>query len=57
VAEVAPGIHRIGADSRVNAYLLEEAGEVTLIDAAMPGYYGDLPRELAAHPASWTQKN
>ena len=48
MAEVAPGIHRIGADSRVNAYLLEEAGEVTLIDAAMPGYYGDLPRELAA---------
>ncbi len=48
VAEVAPGIHRIGADSRVNAYLLEEAGQVTLIDAAMPGYYGDLSHELAA---------
>jgi glyoxylase-like metal-dependent hydrolase (beta-lactamase superfamily II) len=48
VAQVAPGIHRIGSDSRVNAYLLEEGGEVTLIDAAMPGYYGDLPRELAA---------
>jgi glyoxylase-like metal-dependent hydrolase (beta-lactamase superfamily II) len=48
VSKVAPGIHRIGDDSRVNAYLLEETGEVTLIDAAMPGYYGDLPRELAA---------
>ncbi len=48
MAQVAPGIHRIGDDSRINAYLLEEGGEVTLIDAAMPGYYGDLPRELAA---------
>ena len=48
MAQVARGIHRIGDDSRVNAYLLEEGGEVTLIDAAMPGYYGDLPRELAA---------
>src|SRR5687767_1140493 len=48
VAELAPGIHRIGADSRVNAYLLQEGSEVTLIDAAMPGYYGDLQRELAA---------
>lgn len=48
MAQLAPGIHRIGADSRVNAYLLEEAAEVTLIDAAMPGYYGDLSRELAA---------
>ena len=46
--QLAPGIHRIGADSTVNAYLLEEGREVTLIDAAMPGYYADLPRELAA---------
>ncbi|HUP83557.1 MAG TPA: MBL fold metallo-hydrolase [Candidatus Limnocylindria bacterium] len=48
MTKIAPGIHRIGADSRVNAYLLEEGGAVTLIDAAMPSYYGDLPRELAA---------
>ena len=41
-------VHRIGSDSTVNAYLLEEGGEVTIIDAAMPGYYGDIPRELAA---------
>jgi len=32
----------------VNAYLLEEAGEVTIIDAGLPGFYRDLPRELAA---------
>jgi glyoxylase-like metal-dependent hydrolase (beta-lactamase superfamily II) len=48
VSKIAPGIHRIGTDSRVNSYLLEEGGQVTLIDAAMPGYYGDLPGELAA---------
>jgi glyoxylase-like metal-dependent hydrolase (beta-lactamase superfamily II) len=45
---LAPGIHRIGADSRVNAYLLEEAGEVTIVDAGLPGFYGDVRDELAA---------
>lgn len=46
--QLAPRIHRIGADSVVNAYLLEEGGEVTIIDAGVPGYYSDIPRELAA---------
>ena len=46
--KIADGIHRIGDDPRVNAYLVEEAGEVTIIDAAMPGFYDDIPRELAA---------
>jgi glyoxylase-like metal-dependent hydrolase (beta-lactamase superfamily II) len=45
--KIAPGIHRIGGRSLVNAYLLEEAGEVTIIDAGVPGYYRDLPGELA----------
>jgi glyoxylase-like metal-dependent hydrolase (beta-lactamase superfamily II) len=45
--QIAPGIHRLG-DGTVNAYLLEEAGSVTVIDAAMPGYWNDLPSELAA---------
>lgn len=45
--KVADGIHRIGDDPRVNAYLVEESGEVTIIDAAMPGFYGDIPKELA----------
>ena len=45
--KLADGIHRIGDDPTVNAYLVEEAGEVTIIDAAMPGYYDDIPRELA----------
>ena len=45
---IAPNIHRIGSQSIVNAYLVEEAGEVTIIDAGVPGYYGDIPRELTA---------
>ena len=32
----------------INAYLVEQAGEVTIIDAGLPGYYGDIDRELAA---------
>ena len=46
--KIAPGIHRVGDQSVVNAYLLEDAGEVTIIDAGVPGYYRDIPRELAA---------
>jgi glyoxylase-like metal-dependent hydrolase (beta-lactamase superfamily II) len=41
--KVAPGIHRIGDQSIVNVYLLEDAGEVTIIDAGVPGYYRDIP--------------
>lgn len=45
--EIAPGIRRIGA-GLVNSYLIEESGSVTIIDAGAPGYWGDLPAELAA---------
>jgi glyoxylase-like metal-dependent hydrolase (beta-lactamase superfamily II) len=45
---IAPGIHRIGSNSVVNSYLVDDGGAVTIIDAGVPGYYGDLPRELAA---------
>ncbi len=45
---IAPGIHRIGGNSMINAYLVEQAGEVTMIDAGVPGYYKDIDRELAA---------
>ena len=37
--KIAPGIHRIGGNSMINAYLVEQAGEVTIIDAGLPGYY------------------
>jgi glyoxylase-like metal-dependent hydrolase (beta-lactamase superfamily II) len=46
--KIAPGIHRVGSNSLINSYLVEEAGEVTIIDAGVPGYYDDIPRELAA---------
>jgi glyoxylase-like metal-dependent hydrolase (beta-lactamase superfamily II) len=32
----------------VNSYLVETAGEVTIVDAGAPSYWGDLPAELAA---------
>jgi glyoxylase-like metal-dependent hydrolase (beta-lactamase superfamily II) len=44
---IAPALHRIG-DGLVNSYLVEEAGEVTIVDAGVAGYWGDLPVELAA---------
>jgi len=44
---IAPGIHRLGA-GLVNSYLIEESGEITIVDAGAPGYWNDLPEELAA---------
>jgi glyoxylase-like metal-dependent hydrolase (beta-lactamase superfamily II) len=46
--ELAPGIRRVGSDSIVNSYLVEEAGEVTIIDAGAPGLWSLVPRELEA---------
>jgi glyoxylase-like metal-dependent hydrolase (beta-lactamase superfamily II) len=45
---IAPGIHRIGDNSMINSYLVEQEGEVTIIDAGVPGYYKDIAGELAA---------
>jgi glyoxylase-like metal-dependent hydrolase (beta-lactamase superfamily II) len=44
---VAPAIHRVG-NGLINAYLLDDAGQVTIIDAGAPAYWGALPAELAA---------
>ena len=41
--EIAPGLHRLGADSMVNSYLLEEGGEVTIIDAGLPRHVEQAP--------------
>jgi glyoxylase-like metal-dependent hydrolase (beta-lactamase superfamily II) len=46
--EITPGIRRIGRGSMVNAYLLEEGGEVTIVDAGLGGLWGELPGELSA---------
>ncbi len=45
--KITDGIHRLGRGT-INAYLLEDAGEVTIIDAGVPGLWDDLPAELAA---------
>lgn len=45
--KLAPSLHRIGS-SLVNSYLVEEGGLVTIVDAGLPGYWTDLPKELAA---------
>jgi glyoxylase-like metal-dependent hydrolase (beta-lactamase superfamily II) len=46
--KITPSVHRVGDDSIVNCYLLDDGGAVTIIDAGLPGYYGAIPRELAA---------
>jgi glyoxylase-like metal-dependent hydrolase (beta-lactamase superfamily II) len=46
--KIGPRIHRLGDRSIVNSYLVEESGEVTIIDAGVPGFYRDIPKELAA---------
>jgi glyoxylase-like metal-dependent hydrolase (beta-lactamase superfamily II) len=43
--EVARGIRRIGS-TKVNVYLIEDAGGVTVIDAGLPGYWSDVISEL-----------
>lgn len=45
--EIAPGIRRIGS-TKVNVYLVEDAGAITVIDAGLPGYWTDLVAELDA---------
>jgi glyoxylase-like metal-dependent hydrolase (beta-lactamase superfamily II) len=46
--KIAPNIYRLGHKSIVNSYLVEESGEVTIIDAGVPGFYRDIAGELAA---------
>ncbi len=45
--EITPGIRRIGS-GLANVYLFEDAGDVTIVDAGVPGYWRALPVELAA---------
>jgi glyoxylase-like metal-dependent hydrolase (beta-lactamase superfamily II) len=45
--EIVPGIRRIGA-SKANVYLIEESGGITIVDAGLPRYFGDLQAELTA---------
>jgi glyoxylase-like metal-dependent hydrolase (beta-lactamase superfamily II) len=44
---LAEYLHQLGS-SLVNSYLVEDGGLVTIVDAGLPGYWNDLPGELAA---------
>ncbi len=44
--QIRPSLHRLGS-SLVNSYLVEDGGEVTIVDAGLPGYRHDLEAELA----------
>jgi len=46
--QIVPGIHRIGDEGLVNSYLVEESGEITIVDAGLAGLYRELPKELAS---------
>jgi glyoxylase-like metal-dependent hydrolase (beta-lactamase superfamily II) len=46
--QLAPSLHRVGRDSIVNSYLVEEGGEVTIVDAGLSGLWSGLSGELAA---------
>jgi len=45
--KIAPRLHRIGSDL-VASYLIEDGGEVTVVDAGIPGLWKELPGELDA---------
>ncbi len=44
--ELSPSLHRLCASSLVNSYLVEDAGQITVIDAGLPGLWKDLISEL-----------
>jgi glyoxylase-like metal-dependent hydrolase (beta-lactamase superfamily II) len=44
--QVAPGVHRLGSD-RVNYYLVEDEGRVTVVDAGLSGYWDQVEPALA----------
>jgi glyoxylase-like metal-dependent hydrolase (beta-lactamase superfamily II) len=44
--QLAPSLHQIGSDI-VNCYLVEDSGQVTIIDAGLPGQWRELVAELS----------
>lgn len=45
---ITSSIHRVGGNSIVNSYLVDDGGEVTIIDAGAPSLWARVPSELAA---------
>jgi glyoxylase-like metal-dependent hydrolase (beta-lactamase superfamily II) len=46
VSAVVPGVYRLGS-RYVNWYLIEDGGRLTVVDAAIPGYWAELEPALA----------
>jgi glyoxylase-like metal-dependent hydrolase (beta-lactamase superfamily II) len=44
--KLAPSLHRIGSDL-VGSYLIEDGGEITVVDAGLPRFWDELINELA----------
>jgi glyoxylase-like metal-dependent hydrolase (beta-lactamase superfamily II) len=49
--QVAPGVHRLG-NELVNFYLIEDGNRLTLVDAGMPGFRGQLDAYLRSRGRS-----
>jgi glyoxylase-like metal-dependent hydrolase (beta-lactamase superfamily II) len=47
LSEVVPGVRRLGSE-RVNFYLVEDGGKVTVVDAGLPGYWDQVEPALRA---------
>jgi glyoxylase-like metal-dependent hydrolase (beta-lactamase superfamily II) len=45
--QIAPGVYRLGT-RHVNFYLVEDGGRYTVVDAGLPGYYGQVVHGLEA---------
>jgi glyoxylase-like metal-dependent hydrolase (beta-lactamase superfamily II) len=46
--ELAPNLHRLGTSSLVNSYVIDEGGQLTIVDAGLPGLWKDLLDELTS---------
>lgn len=44
---IAPGLHRLGSDI-VSSYLIIDGGDVTIVDAGLPGHWKQLQAELSS---------
>jgi glyoxylase-like metal-dependent hydrolase (beta-lactamase superfamily II) len=45
--QIVPGVYRLGT-RLVNFYLVEDGGRYTVVDAGLPGYFGQVPAALEA---------
>jgi glyoxylase-like metal-dependent hydrolase (beta-lactamase superfamily II) len=46
--ELAPKLHRLGTSSLINSYVIDDGGQLTIVDAGLVGMWKDLLSELTA---------